>query len=127
MIASSSNNHSGVLDRISLCTYSTSDVMVREVLEDWLQFLGGRPNRIIFTVSPATGTPPIYEELRKEGKIDQIIGLEPAGRPVGEIDAEAIRVVVDAAPTEWVFRCSMSMFGVRPFERCEFLILNARE
>jgi hypothetical protein len=113
MIASSSNNHSGVLDRISLCTYSTGNIMVREVLEDWLQFLGGRPNQIIFTVSPATGAPPIYEELRKEGKIDQIIGLEPKGRQVGEIDAEALRIVVDAAPTEWVLLIKLDTLPYR--------------
>ena len=32
--------HERDFDKISLCTYSSGKVMVREVLEDWLQFLG---------------------------------------------------------------------------------------
>ena len=43
------------LDQITLCTYSTGGEMVREVLEDWLRFLGGRPHRVIFAVSPGAG------------------------------------------------------------------------
>jgi hypothetical protein len=104
---------SKIYDRISLATYSCGKDMVREVLEDWLHFLGGRPNQVIFTVSPATGAPPIYEELRKEGKIDRIIGIEPNGRLAGQIDAEAVRVVVEAAPTEWVLLIKLDTLPYR--------------
>jgi hypothetical protein len=104
---------SEIYDRISLATYSCGKDMVREVLEDWLHFLGGRPNQVIFTVSPATGAPPIYEELRKEGKIDRIIGIEPNGRLVGQIEAEAVRVVVEAAPTEWVLLIKLDTLPYR--------------
>jgi hypothetical protein len=38
--------------------------MVREVLEDWFTFLGGKPKQVIFAVSPCDNPPPIYEELR---------------------------------------------------------------
>ena len=102
-----------ILDNISLCTYSTGTLMVREVLEDWLHFIGGRPNQVIFAVSPANAVPAIYEELRKEGKVDQVIGLEPDGRSVGEIDAEALRLVVDAAPTEWVLLIKLDTLPYR--------------
>ena len=51
-----------ILDQVSLCTYSTGQSMVREVLDDWFQFLGGHLERVIFTVSSSAETPPIYEE-----------------------------------------------------------------
>ena len=91
-----------ILEQISLCTFSTGRTMVREVLGDWLHFLGGRPNQVIFAVSPRTGPPPVYEELHKAGLIDHLLYLEAAGRSLGEVDAEAIRLIVEAATTEWV-------------------------
>jgi hypothetical protein len=87
--------------------------MVREGLDDWLQFLGGRPRRIVFAVSPSTGTPPLYEQLRWEGLIDQILYVEPDGRLVLEIDPEALRMVVDAAPTEWVLLIKLDTLPYR--------------
>jgi hypothetical protein len=93
---------SQVLDKLSLCTYSSGDKMVREVLGDWLQFLGGRPSQVIFVVSPAIGVPPVYEELRKEGVIDRLILLDPRGRSARELEPDAIRLAVDAAATDWV-------------------------
>jgi hypothetical protein len=102
-----------VLDQLSLCTYSTGRTMVREVLDDWLQFLGGRPRRVIFAVSPLTGAPPVYEELRGEGLIDQILYVEPRGRSVMEIDSEALRMVVEAAPTDWVLLIKLDTLPYR--------------
>lgn len=102
-----------ILDDISLCTYSTGESMVREVLDDWLQFLGGRPNRVIFAVSPSSGAPPVYEDLRSEGLVDEILYLEPKGRSVLEIDAEALRVVIEAAPTEWILLIKLDTLPYR--------------
>ena len=101
------------LDQISMCTYSTGQTMVREVLDDWLRFLGSRPNQVIFAVSPRIGPPPVYEELRREGVIDQILLLEGEGRSVLEIDAEAIRLIVNAAPTEWVLLIKLDTLPYR--------------
>jgi hypothetical protein len=101
------------LDQISLCTYSTGQSMVREVLGDWLQFLGGRPGRILFAVSPSTGAPPVYEELRNEGMIDQILSIDPAGRTVMETEPRATRLVVEAAPTEWVLLIKLDTLPYR--------------
>ncbi len=104
---------SEILSELSLCTYSTGDNMVREVLSDWLTFLGERPSQVIFAVSPATGPPSIYEELRREGLIDQLIYLEPHGRSVREIDAQAIRLIVDAATTTWVLLVKLDTLPYR--------------
>ena len=52
-----------------------------------------RPNQVIFAVSTRIGPPPVYEELRREGVIDQILLLEGEGRSVLEIDAEAINAL----------------------------------
>jgi len=90
------------LDRISLCTFSTGGSMVREVLDDWFRFLGGRPRRVIFAVTPEDRPPPVYEELRAEGLIDTIIGVAGRGRPVEGLNAEAVHAAVTAATTEWV-------------------------
>jgi hypothetical protein len=91
-----------ILSNLAFCTFSTSRIMVREVLEDWFTFLGGKPKQVIFAVSPCDNPPRIYEELRVEGLIDQIIYLEPNGRSVGEINPEGLRVAITAAKTDWV-------------------------
>ncbi|MGO8898476.1 MAG: hypothetical protein ACLQU5_09015 [Isosphaeraceae bacterium] len=101
------------LDQVSMCTYSTGQTMVREVLDDWLRFLGGRPNQVIFAVSPRIEPPPVYEELRKEGVIDRILLLESEGCPVLEIDPEAVRLIVDATPTEWVLLIKLDTLPYR--------------
>jgi len=87
--------------------------MVREVLHDWLQFLGGRPNQVIFAVSPRIEPPPVYEELRGEGVIDRILFLEAEGRSILVIDAEAIHLIVDAVPTKWVLLIKLDTLPYR--------------
>ncbi len=101
------------LDQISICTYSTGQSMVREVLGDWLHFVGGRPNHVLFAVSPRIGAPPVYEELRRDGLIDRILYLEAEGRSVREIDSDAVRMVVDASPTEWVLLIKLDTLPYR--------------
>ena len=101
------------LDQVSMCTYSTGQTMVREVLDDWLRFLGGRPNQVIFAVSPKIEPPPVYEELRKEGLIDRILLLESEGRSVLETEPEAVRLIVDATPTEWVLLIKLDTLPYR--------------
>jgi hypothetical protein len=39
-----------ILSNLAFCTFSTSRIMVREVLEDWFTFLGGKPKQVIFAV-----------------------------------------------------------------------------
>ena len=102
-----------ILDQVSLCTYSTGQSMVREVLDDWLQFLGGRPKRVIFAVSSLTETPLVYEELRREGLIDLILDIKANGRSVMEVEPEATRSVVEAAHTEWVLLIKLDTLPYR--------------
>ena len=90
------------LDKLAFCTYSTGSIMVREVLEDWLSFLGGRPKQIVFAVSPSDNPAPIYNELLAEGLIDDIVYVDLRGRSVQETDAEATRAAIEAAKTEWI-------------------------
>lgn len=101
------------LDQISLCTFSTGQAMVREVLDDWLQFLGGRPNQVIFAVSPIDEPPPVYGELRGEGMIDRILLLGTKGSSVMQVDSEAIRLIVAAATTEWVLLIKLDTLPYR--------------
>ena len=68
---------------------------------------------VIFAVSPRTGPPPIYEELRGEGLIDQVLVLGAEDRTVSEIDPEAIRLAVEAAPTEWVLLVKLDTLPYR--------------
>ncbi len=93
---------SKIFDNLTLCTFSSGRTMVREVLEDWLHFLGGRPKHVLFAVTPSVDPPPIYEELHREGLIDRILYLDAGGRSVREVDSDALRLIIDAAPTEWV-------------------------
>ena len=65
------------LDTISLCTYSNGKVMVREVLEDWLQFLGGRPKQVIFAISPASGRRQFTKNYTGKGRSIKSLGLTP--------------------------------------------------
>jgi hypothetical protein len=102
-----------ILEHLSLCTYSTGHTMVREVLGDWLDFLGGRPKQVIFAVSPSTGAPPVYEELRSEGLVDHLLFIDTGGSSVMEMDAKAIRSVVEAAPTEWVLLIKLDTLPYR--------------
>ena len=102
-----------VLDSISLCTFSTGGSLVREVLGDWLSFLGGRPAQVLFAITPPSGYPPVYDELRREGVIDRLIPVETRERSVREIDAEALRLVVDAAPTNWVLLLKLDTLPFR--------------
>ena len=101
------------LDQMSMCTFSTAQTIVREVLDDWLHFLGGRPNQVIFAVSPRIEPPPVYEELCREWVIDRILPLDAKGRSVLEIEPEAIRLVVNAAPTEWVLLIKLNTLPYR--------------
>jgi hypothetical protein len=104
---------SGILDQITLCTYNTGADMVREVLGDWLSFVGGRPRRVIVAVSPRDNVPPIYLQLQREGLIDQLLPVEARGRSVLEIDAEAVRLVIEAAPTEWALLVKLDTLPYR--------------
>lgn len=90
------------LDKLAFCTYSTGSIMVREVLEDWLSFLGGRPKQIVFAVSPSDNPALIYHELLAEGLIDDIVYVDLRGRSVQETDAEGIRAAIEAAKTDWI-------------------------
>ena len=56
---------------------------------------------------------PIYEELRKDGLIDRILYLELGGGSVYEINAEAVRVIVDAATTEWILLIKLDTLPYR--------------
>ena len=103
-----------ILNELTLCTYSTGSIMVREVLEDWLVFLGGRPKEIIFTVSPINNPPPIYEQLHLEKGIDTVIYLDPKGRSVAQIEPEAVRTAIEAAQTKWILLIKLDTL---PFRR----------
>jgi hypothetical protein len=87
--------------------------MVREVLMDWIAFLGGKPHQVIFAVSPCLNPPPIYEALRLEGLIDRVIYLDPKGRSIYEADAEGIRLTMEAAETEWVLMVKLDTLPFR--------------
>jgi hypothetical protein len=102
-----------VLEQLNLVTFSTGAEMVREVLDDWEEFLGGRPRGVRFAVSPAFGAPSIYEELEREGRIDELLRIDPAGRSVGEVDAEALRRVVEASDSEWVLLVKLDTLPYR--------------
>jgi hypothetical protein len=102
-----------IFNDLTFCTFSTSKTLVREVLEDWLSFLGGRPNKIIFAVSPADNPPPIYQELLAEGLIDEIVHVDLRGRSVGETDAEGIRAAIEAAKTEWILLAKLDTLPYR--------------
>lgn len=91
-----------ILEDLALCTFSTGTTLVREVLGDWVSFLGGRPRQVVFSVAPADHPPAVYEALRSEGAIDEIVPVAPAGRSLGEVDLEALRRTVEAANTEWI-------------------------
>jgi hypothetical protein len=102
-----------ILSNIAFCTFSTSRILVREVLGDWFSFLGGKPGQVIFAVSPCADPPPVYEELRLDGLIDQIIYLEPNGRSIYELDAEGIRVAIEAANTDWILLAKLDTLPFR--------------
>ena len=102
-----------ILTQITLCTYSTGSEMVREVLDDWLEFLGGRPKRVIFAVSSSGAIPVIYETLRSEGKIDEILVIEAQGRSVLVIEPLAVRRAIEAAPTEWILLIKLDTLPYR--------------
>ena len=102
-----------ILDQVSLCTYSTGHSMVREVLDDWVQFLGGRPNQVIFAVSSSAETPPIYKELWRAGLIDQILQIEANGRSVMKVEPEATRLAIETALTEWILLVKLDTLPYR--------------
>ncbi|MEG4856327.1 hypothetical protein QUB75_02980 [Microcoleus sp. K1-B6] len=102
-----------IFNNLTFCTFSTSQIMVREVLEDWLSFLGGRPKQVIFAVSPADKPAPIYQELLAEGLIDEIVYVDLRGRSVGETDAEGIRVAIEAAKTDWILLAKLDTLPYR--------------
>ena len=102
-----------VFNQLTLCTYSTGSNMVREVLEDWLSFLGGRPARTIVAASPADALPPVYHEMLQDGTIDQILPIEPQGRGIAQLEPEAVRLSVEAAPTEWVLLIKLDTLPYR--------------
>ncbi len=70
---------------LALCTFSTGDTLVREVLQDWLDFLPSRPDRVIVSTllrdrhDASRDVHPVYRELVDEGLIDQLIELDAPG------------------------------------------------
>ncbi|MEG4322877.1 MULTISPECIES: hypothetical protein [unclassified Microcoleus] len=102
-----------ILNNLTLCTFSTGRIMVREVLEDWLSFLGGKPKKVIFAVSPADNPPPIYQELLAEGLIDEIVYVDLRGRSVSETDTEGIRAAIEAATTDWILLAKLDTLPYR--------------
>jgi hypothetical protein len=104
-----------ILNDITLCTFSTSHDMVREVLENWLTFLGGRPKQIICSVS-TTNYPPPHSQLQGEGLIDQIAYLEPCNRTPQDIDPDARLAAIKAAKTNWILSVSLDTIPFRKGE-----------
>lgn len=104
---------SPVLRDLTLCTYSTGTVMVREVLEDWFEFLGGQPAGVVFAVTPAANPPSVYAELADEGLIDRTIYLDAGGRSVYEMEIAALRTAVEAAATEWILLAKLDTLPYR--------------
>ncbi len=102
-----------ILNELTLCTFSTGSTMVREVLEDWLVFLGGRPKQIIFTISPTNNPPPIYEQLHVEKSVDTTIYLEPKGRSVAQLEPEGVRTAIEAAQTKWILLVKLDTLPFR--------------
>ncbi|MEG4518175.1 MULTISPECIES: hypothetical protein [unclassified Microcoleus] len=102
-----------IFNNLTFCTFSTSQIMVREVLEDWLSFLGGRPKQVIFAVSPADKPPPIYQELLAEGLIDELVYVDWRGRSVGETEPEGVRVAIEAAKTDWILLAKLDTLPYR--------------
>lgn len=101
------------LDQITLCTYSTGSTMVREVLEDWIQFLCGKPKKTVFVVSSTGALPPVYNDLENEGVIDEVIEIGLQGRSVHQVDPLAIRTAIEAARTEWVLLVKLDTLPYR--------------
>jgi hypothetical protein len=104
-------NQNILLNNITLCTFSTGHTMVREVLEDWFDFLGGKPGQVIFAT--LQNPPQIYEELLTERLVDQIIRLESNNRSIYEVDPEGIRAAVEAAKTDWVLLVKLDTLPFR--------------
>ena len=86
----------------TLVTYSTGSVMVREVLDDWMEFLSPKPRAVVFAVPGGPAPPPIYGQLRDEGRIDHLLFIPPRGRSSNELYLEGVRAAVEAATTDWV-------------------------
>jgi len=76
--------------------------MVREVLDDWMRFLSPRPQAVVFAVSAEIDPPPVYNELRDEGRIDRLLFNPSRGRSLSVLDLEGVRAAIEAAATDWV-------------------------
>lgn len=98
---------------LTVCTFSTGKIMVREVLNDWLFFIGNQPRELIFSVSPKDNPPVIYEQLKAERIIDKIIYLETENRSVGEIEPHGIRLAIESATTEWILLVKLDALPFR--------------
>jgi hypothetical protein len=102
-----------ISNELTLITYSTGTILVREVLGDWLSFLGERPKDIVVAVSPATGYPAIYDQLRAERIIDRILPVDGTGRSIHQTDPTAIRTAVESATSEWVMLVKLDTLPFR--------------
>lgn len=89
-------------DELSFVTFSCGTILLEEVLDDWIQFLEGRPKDIIFAVPPKRFASPVYEELKAKGKIDTIIYLPDKDYEACPMENEAMFQVAEAADTEWL-------------------------
>src|SRR5436190_20808460 len=102
-IPASTGTDAGSLARpYTLVTYSTGSSMVREVLEDWMEFLSPKPRAVVFAVPGEPAPAPIYGQLRHEGRIDDLVVIPSHGRSSNELYLEGLRAAIEAATTDWV-------------------------
>jgi hypothetical protein len=97
----------------TLVTYSTGSVMVREVLDDWMEFLSPRPRAVVVAIPGEPAPPPIYGQLRDEGRIDRLLVIQPLGRSVNQTALAGTRAMFEAAETEWILDIRLDVLPYR--------------
>ncbi len=89
------------MEKVSLCTYSTGQKMVRAVLEDWRRFAGPAIGEVVVAVSSQGDPPQVYRQLEDEGVIDRLIVIPANGRSVNDIDTVGIVACLQAAKCDY--------------------------
>ena len=97
----------------TLLFFCVSRKLVKEVLQDWQQFLTYKPTKVTAAIENSPDAIAFWDAIKADGLIDDYITIDLTKRSAREVCAEAIFELVCKAETKWVMSINMDVLPFR--------------
>lgn len=87
---------------VTMVTYGPGDPLPRAVLDDWLEFVGVAPARLIFATTDEEAASPSVAALRAQVPFAEVLEIQRCGRGLTTVEGEALVNAAERATTPWL-------------------------